>query len=117
MANTLTVTKTTRGGFRQFQSAFSEIWTVVGTVTDSDAVALTAIGEFDVTVPGVALGDMVIGLSFGADFDDGTDQAHPGAHVAAADTVTVQWLADNAEFAADALNTASFRILVGRPAW
>ena len=117
MANTITVTKTTRGGFRQFQSAFSEVWTVKGSVTDSDAVALTAIGEFDVTVAGVALGDMVLGCSYGADFDDGTDQASPSAHVSAADTVTVQWQADDAEFAADALNGASFKMIVARPGW
>ena len=116
MANTITLSKTERGN-NQFQGAFKEMWKVTGSVTDSDAVALTSIGEFDITVSGVALGDMVLGMSFGADFDDGTDQAMPGAHVSAADTVTVQWMADNAEFAADALNGASFKMLVARPSW
>ena len=116
MANTLTVSSVKRGN-KQFQGAFKEMWLVTGTVTDSDAVAATTIGEFDITVTGVALGDMVIGLSFGADFDDGTDQASPAAHVSAANTVTVQWLADNAEFAADALNAASFKVLIGSPSW
>ena len=116
MANTITISKTERGSL-QFQGAFKDMWRITGSVTDSDAVALTTIGEFDITVPGVALGDMVLGMSFGADFDDGTDQASPNAYVAAADTVTVQWLADNAEFAADALNGASFKMLVGRPSW
>ena len=116
MANTITVSKTERGNV-QFQGAFKEMWRVSGSVTDSDAVALTTIGEFDITVSGVALGDMVVGISFGADFDDGTDQAMPSAHVSATDTVTIQWGADNAEFAADALNGASVKLLVGRPAW
>lgn len=116
MANTITVSSTKRGDV-QFQGAFKEMWRVTGSVTDSNAVAATAIGEFDITVPGVALGDMVLGLAFGADFDDGTDQASPSAHVSAANTVTVQWAADDAQFAADALNGASFKMLVGRPSW
>ena len=116
MANTITVSTVERGT-NQFQGAFKEMWRVSGSVTDSDAVAATAIGEFDITVDGVALGDMVLGMAFGADFDDGTDQASPTAYVAAANTVTIQWSADNAEFAADALNGASFKMLIGRPAW
>jgi len=116
MANTITVSKVERGT-NQFQGAFKEMWKVTGSVTDSDAVAATAIGEFDITVSGVALGDMVLGMAFGADFDDGTDQASPTAYVAAANTVTVQWSADDAQFAADALNGASFKMLIGRPAW
>ena len=114
MANTITVSTVARGN-NQFQGAFKEMWKVSGSVTDSDAVAATAIGEFDITVPGVALGDMVLGMAFGADFDDGTDQAMPGAHVSAANTVTVQWAADDAQLAADELNTASFKMLIGRP--
>ena len=116
MANTITVSTVKRGN-HQFQGAFKEMWLVDGSVTDSDAVAATAIGEFDITVPGVALGDMVLGMAFGADFDDGTDQASPTAYVAAANTVTVQWSADDAEFAADALNGASFKMIIGRPSW
>ena len=116
MANTITVSKVERGT-NQFQGAFKEMWKVTGSVTDSEAVAATAIGEFDITVSGVALGDMVLGMAFGADFDDGTDQASPTAYVAAANTVTVQWSADDAQFAADALNGASFKMLIGRPAW
>jgi len=116
MANTITVSKQEQGNV-QFQGAFKEMWRVSGSVTDSDAVAATAIGEFDITVDGVALGDMVLGMSFGADFDDGTDQASPTAYVAAANTVTIQWSADDGAFAADALNGASFKMLIGRPAW
>ena len=116
MANTITVSKVERGT-NQFQGAFKEMWKVTGSVTESNAVAATAIGEFDITVAGVALGDMVLGMAFGADFDDGTDQASPSAYVAAANTVTVQWSADDAEFAANALNGASFKMLIGRPSW
>ena len=116
MANTITISNVDQGK-SQFQGAFKEMWKVTGSVTDSDAVAATAIGEFDITVSGVTLGDMVLGMAFGADFDDGTDQASPTAYVAAANTVTVQWSADDAQFAADALNGASFKMLIGRPSW
>jgi len=86
-------------------------------VVDQDSVAATAIGEFDVTVTGVALGDIVLGVSIAKDLDDATDQASLTAYVAAADTVTVQLHADNAAFAADDLNTAVFKMLIGRPNW
>lgn len=116
MANTITVTKTDRGN-KQFQGAFKEMFFVSGTIDDQDAVAATAIGEFDVTVPGVALGDMVLGVSTTTDLDDGTDQASLSAHVAAANTVTVQVSADDAQFAADALNGGVIKIAIGRPNW
>lgn len=116
MANTITVSKT-EVGTKQFQGAFKEMFFITGSVTDSDAVALTTIGEFDITVAGVALGDMVLGISFTADYDDGTDQMSVTAYVAAANTITIQWSADNAEFAADALNGATMKMLVARPAW
>jgi hypothetical protein len=51
------------------------------------------------------------------DLDDGTDQAIASAYVAAANTLTVQVQADDAEFAADALNTAVFRAVIARPNW
>lgn len=117
MANTISVTKQERGSWGNPQSWFSEVWAVSGTIDDQDAVAATTIGEFDVTVTGVALGDMVVGVVVNKDLDDGTDQAAVSAYVAAADTVTVQVLADNAEFAADDLNGSVIKFLVGRPAW
>ena len=117
MANTITVTKTDRG-VKQFQGAFKEMWFVSGTVTDQDAVLANAIGEFDITVDGVALGDMVLGVSVNKDLDDGTDQALFTAYVAAADTVTVQLHADDGtSFAADDLNTSTVKIAIGRPNW
>lgn len=115
MANTITVSKTEQGKV-QFQLAFKEMFRVTASVTDQDAVALTAIGEFDVSVPGVVAGDMVM-VSFNQDLDDGTDQASCTAYCGAADTVTVQLHADNAEYAADDLNGATVKILVLRPGW
>ena len=117
MANTITVNSTERGN-KQFQGAFSEMWFVTGTVADQDAVLANAIGEFDITVNGVALGDMVLGISVNKDLDDGTDQALFTAHVSAANTVTVQLHADDGtSFAADDLNSSIVKIAIARPSW
>ena len=116
MANTIGTLTVTRGN-KQFQGAFKEMWTVKGTISDQDAVAATAIGEFDVTVNGVALGDMVLGVAVNKDLDDGTDQASLSAHVSAANTITVQVEADDAQFAADDLNSSIIKLIIGRPSW
>jgi hypothetical protein len=116
MANTISVNATVRNE-AQFQGLFNDMWTVKATISDQDAIALTTITEFDCTVPGVALGDMVIGVSSTVDLNDGTNEALMNAYVSAANTVTVQIMADEAEFAADAMNGAVVKILVARPAW
>lgn len=116
MANTIGSTVIRRGN-KQFQGAFKEMWTVTGTISDQDAVAATAIGEFDVTVTGVVLGDMVLGVAVNKDLDDGTDQAVLSAHVSAANTITVQLAADDAQFAADDLNSSTIKLIIGRPNW
>jgi hypothetical protein len=56
----------TRRGNDQFRGLFSDTWAVKATL---DAGSLDdGVGETDdVTVPGVALGDMVIGASLGVD--------------------------------------------------
>ena len=114
MAQTITLVSQLRQR-EQFRGLFSEMWKVRATIDDQDAIALTAIGEWDLTVPGIALGDIVLFHSLTLDLDDGTDQAQMSVYVAAADTLTVQVMADDAEFAADALNTAVFRCVIGRP--
>jgi len=100
-----------------FAKLFSTCYTYKGTISDQDAVAATAIGEFDITLTGVALGDIVLGVSINANLDDGTDQCSCSAHVSAANTVTLQLEADDAQFAADDLNTKVVKLLVGRPSW
>ena len=61
MANTITVTKTTADQWKNPQGWFETVWTVSGSFADQDAILATAIGEFDITVPGVAVGDMIVG--------------------------------------------------------
>jgi hypothetical protein len=117
MANTITVDRVERGT-QQFQGAFSEMWAVTGTVTDQDAVAIGDTLSISMTVPGVALGDMVIGTSLTVDtVDGGSDGAIVYGQVQSANTVAFTIHADVGEFAADALNGGVIKMLIGRPAW
>lgn len=116
MANTITLNSVNRDR-EQFAGMFTDVWKVKATVVDTDAVALTDTLALSLTVPGVVLGDMVLGISTTLDHSDGTDFAVVRAIVSAADTVQVLVTADVGEFAADALNAAVVKILVGRPNW
>ena len=117
MANTITVNRVEQGN-KQFQGAFSDMWAVTATISDQDAVAIGDTLSVNMTVPGVVLGDMVIGQSLTVDyFDAGGDGAVIGASVGSANTVLFTIHADVAEFAADALNGAVIKLLVGRPSW
>jgi hypothetical protein len=61
---------------------------------------------------------MVIGDAFSVDaLDAGGDGAVISFRVTAANTLTMYVHADVAEFAADSLTGATFKVLVGRPAW
>ena len=72
-------------GTKQFQGMFQEMWKVTGTL-DAGSLADGA-GESDtITVPGVALGDMVLGLSFGVSEAGITITGY----VSAANTVTLR---------------------------
>jgi len=94
---------------QQFRGVFMDVIRYKGTLDLANAA--TGSGTFassDVTVPGVALGDMVLGVSLGVDT---VDAVVTGA-VTAADTVTVTLLNNTA----GAVNLASttVRILVAR---
>lgn len=117
MADTIT-TDTVERGSQQFQGAFKEMWTVKGTITDQDAIAANDTASFALTVTGVALGDICLGVSLTNDLSDGTDQADVSAVVTAANTVTIRVHADvGTTYAADDLNNAIVKVLVGRPNW
>jgi hypothetical protein len=116
MANTLTLNSVNRDHV-QFGGAFTDFWRVKATVTDTDAIAATDTLEMTITVPGVVLGDMVIGLSLDSDYNDGTDSAVIQAIVSAADTVQLKMTADIGQYAADANNASVVKILIGRPSW
>ena len=67
-----------------FRGLFSDTWSVTCTL-NSASVADQAAGTDTVTVPGVALGDMVIGMSAGVS-EAGLVRR---AYVSATDTVTI----------------------------
>lgn len=99
-------------GKRQLPGVFSEMWLVTETVNFGNAA--TGSGTFasvDVTVPNVALGDIVMGVSMGVDTVDGV----VGGAVTAANTVTLTLL-NNSAGAIDLASTTC-KFIVGRPTW
>ena len=99
-------------GKQQLPGVFNEMWMVTETVNFGNAA--TGSGTFasvDVTVPNVALGDIVIGVSMGVD----TVDAVIGGAVTAANTVTLTLL-NNSAGAIDLASTTC-KFVVGRPAW
>jgi hypothetical protein len=75
---------TSRRGNDQFRGLFSDTWEVSCTL-DSASVLTTATATDTVAVPGVALGDMVIGMSVGVS-EAGLVRR---AYVSAANVVTI----------------------------
>ena len=73
-----------RRGNDQFRGLFTDTWDVTCTL-DSASVATTATATDTVTVSGIALGDMVLGMSIGVD-EAGLVRR---AYVSAANTVTI----------------------------
>lgn len=99
-------------GTQQFRGAFKEMWLVTETVNFGNAA--TGSGTFasvDVTVPNVALGDMLVAVSVGVDTIDGVIY---GA-VTAANVVTLTLL-NNSAGAID-LAPTTCKFIVGRPSW
>ena len=94
-------------GTKQFQGMFSEMWKV--TCTLDPASLTTGSGESDtITVPGVALGDMVITQSFGID----AAGVLLTAYVSAANTVTIR--VQNQTGGTVDLASNTVRVVVGR---
>ena len=108
---TATVQRIERGA-RQFQGVYSEMWTVRVTA-DPSSVAAGAEDSQTFTVPGLALGDMVIGWAAGVNI---TADADIEVYVSAANTLTVRISNLNGSTALD-LGSSTWRFLVGRPNW
>jgi hypothetical protein len=76
---------TSRRGNDQFRGLFSDTWSVVCTLDVGSLV--DGAGSTDtIAVPGVALGDMVLGVSFGVDLAG----VNVTAYVSAANVVTLR---------------------------
>ena len=97
----------------QFQGLYSDVWTVTDTALNfgNAAVGSGTFASVDITVPGVALGDMVIGVAVGVDT---VDTGIVGA-VTAANTVTLT-IMNNSAGAVDLASTTG-RFIVVRPSW
>ena len=119
MANTFTVTSAPQNR-EQFQGLFNEMWAVTGSVVDQDAIADDVSVSLTLTVPGVALGDMVVGQCFSKSQADANASISVQCFVSAANTVimtltNIDEVAD--AYDADVLTGGNFKILIGRPNW
>jgi len=94
----------------QFQSLFSDVWTVTATL-DVGSLADGAGETETVAVPGVKLGDMVLGVSFGVDLVDMVVTAY----VQAAGAVEIR--VQNESGAAPNLASTTIKLLIARPRW
>jgi hypothetical protein len=94
------------------------MWAVTGSIVDQDAVAINDTLAVTMTVPGLALGDLVIagGINISS-IDGGGDGAVIRFEVSAANTLSLLVTADKAEFAIDTITGGVFKVLIGRPAW
>lgn len=99
-------------GREQFQGVFSEMWQLTLTV-DPASIAAGAEDTGTFTVPGLALGDMVIGVGPGV---NPTIDAEVLAFVSAANTLTIRISNLNASTALD-LATSTWKVVIGRPAF
>ena len=81
-------------GNKQFQGMFSELWLVRETALNfaNAAVGSGTFASVDITVPGVAMGDVVFGVAVGVD----TIDAVIGGAVTAANVVTLTLLNNSA---------------------
>lgn len=94
-------------GTKQFQGMFSEMWKATGTL--NVASLNDAAGSSDtITIPGVALGDIVVGFSFGVDLAGITVTAY----VSDADTVTFR--VQNESAGTVDLASTTVKVVVGR---
>lgn len=99
-------------GTQQFRGMFSEMWAVKATWDPASADAGAQTTSDTITVPGVAVGDMVLGLSF-----VGEVAASPiiRARVTAANTVVLAIISGTG-VTAD-MGSGTLKMVIGRPAF
>lgn len=109
MANATAVV-VAKDGREQFQGIFDRVFEVRATINVDDLA--DAAGDNDtIAVPGVALGDMVLGISLGVDVAGLTVTGW----VSAANVVTVRF--QNESGGSVNLAETTIKVLVGRPGW
>jgi hypothetical protein len=97
-----------RRGNDQFRGLFSDTWDVFCTL-DTASIGTLATTTDTVTVAGVALGDMVIGMSIGVS-EAGLMRR---AYVSAANTVTI--VSVNPTGTSVNLDSTTLQLMIGRP--
>ena len=97
-----------RRGNDQFRGLFTDTWDVSCTL-DTASIATTSTTTDTVTVPGVLLGDMVIGMSIGVS-EAGLMRR---AYVSAANTVTI--VSINPTGSSIDLASTTLQLMIGRP--
>lgn len=95
-------------GTQQFGGLFSEMWVAKGVIDFASAAANTTVSD-TIAVPGVALGDVVMGISLSIS----DSSAVVRASVNSAGLVTVT-LANVSALAVDLAST-TVKVVVGRP--
>jgi hypothetical protein len=97
-------------GTKQFQGMFREMWAVKATWDPASAAAGAQTTSDTITVPGVAVGDMVLGISLSTEV-----AASPliRARVTAANTVVLAIISGTGVTADMASGT--LRLVIGRP--
>jgi hypothetical protein len=105
MANATAVVS--RRGNDQFRGIFSDTWAVTATL-DSGQLIDAAGANDNVAVPGVVLGDIVFGFSFGVDLQGMTVTAY----VSAANTVSIR--IQNESGSTIDLASTTIKLVIGR---
>lgn len=108
---TATVAKYERGA-KQFQGAFTDAWNTSLTVNPA-SIAAGAEDSATFTIPGLALGDVVVGFSAGVDLGATTLCA---VYVSAANTLTISLSNLHASTALD-IASSTWKVLIARPSW
>jgi len=112
MAITVSAVTKKEQGSKQFQGAYSEMFTVTATLSFA-AIGAAAEDSGAITVPGVALGDHIISYGFNVDAEENIFFFNPS--VSAANTVTLS--VTNASGSSDTPAPTQIKLLVGRPNW
>ena len=100
-------------GRNQFQGLWNDMFAVTISGANPSSVAANAEDTQTYTVAGLALGDMVLGVSFSLDV---TVNADIQASVTAANTLTIRISNLNASVALN-LTPGDFKVLIARPSF
>lgn len=112
MAFTTATVSTVDPGSKQFQGIYNRMWLCNLTV-DPASIAAGAEDSATFTIPGIALGDQIVGWSAGVAL---TIDADIELCVSAANTLFIRISNLNAAAALD-LASSTWKVVIGRPNW